>query len=43
MFMCVLELAKQCFPFLIRVAETPAAGSMEGERVYVCEYVCVSV
>lgn len=38
---CVLELAEQCFPFLIRVAQTPAAGSMEGERV--CEYVCVCV
>lgn len=36
---CVLELAEQCFPFLIRVAQAPAAGSMEGERV--CEYVCI--
>lgn len=27
---CVLELAEQCFPFLIRVAQTPAAGSMGG-------------
>lgn len=42
---CVLELAEQCFPFLIRVAQTPAAGSMEGERVceYVCEYVCACI
>lgn len=39
MYVCVLELAEQCFPFLIRVAQTPAAGSMKGERV--CEYVCV--
>lgn len=37
---CVLELAEQCFPFLIRVAETPAAGSAEGgEGVQTC--VCV--
>lgn len=35
---CVLELAEQCFPFLIRVAQTPAAGSMEGERVCECVY-----
>lgn len=41
--MCVrvLELAERCFPFLIRVAQTPAAGSMErGERM-VCGCVCV--
>lgn len=37
---CVLELAEQCFPFLIRVAQTPAAGSMEGgdEGVRICVY-----
>lgn len=32
MCVCVLELVEQCFPFLIRVAQTPAAGSMEGGR-----------
>lgn len=34
---CVLEPAERCFPFLIRVAQTPAAGSMEGESVYLFE------
>lgn len=39
----VLELAERCFPFLIRVAQTPAAGSMErGERM-VCGCVCVCI
>lgn len=41
---CFLELAELCFPFLIRLAQSPAARSMEGRegaRMGVCEgFVC---